>query len=120
VLDLEAALSAGADVPALLATRSAARSLLQASAAEVFAFTAMGFVLDGGTSLAVANFFTPARLLCVALPCCNHPDVITDSSAAPAATTTSATASLEALIYGNRVNYHQPNPIKITKLTATR
>ncbi|CAD6255211.1 unnamed protein product [Miscanthus lutarioriparius] len=60
---LEAALSAGADVPALLATRSAARSLLQASAAEAFAFTATGSVLDGGTSLAVADFFARAFAL---------------------------------------------------------
>ena len=60
---LEAALSAGADVPALLATRSAARSLLQASAAEAFAFTATGSVLDGGRSLAVADFFARAFAL---------------------------------------------------------
>jgi hypothetical protein len=57
---LEAALSAGADVPALLATRSAARSLLQASAAEAFASTATG---DGGRSLAVADFFARAFAL---------------------------------------------------------
>ena len=60
---LEAALSAGADVPALLATRSAARSLLQASAVEAFAFTAKGSVMDGGTSLAVADFFSRAFVL---------------------------------------------------------
>ncbi|CAD6270850.1 unnamed protein product [Miscanthus lutarioriparius] len=60
---LEAALSAGADVPALLATRSAARSLLQASAAEAFAFTATGSVLDGGSSLVVADFFARAFAL---------------------------------------------------------
>jgi len=60
---LEAALSAGADVPALLATRSAARSLLQASAAEAFASTATGSVLDGGRSLAVADFFARAFAL---------------------------------------------------------
>jgi len=60
---LEAALSAGADVPALLATRSAARSLLQASAAEAFASTATGSVLDGGSSLVVADFFARAFAL---------------------------------------------------------
>jgi hypothetical protein len=58
---LEAALSAGADVPALLATRSAARRLLQSSAAEAFASTATGSVLlGGGSSLAVADFFARA------------------------------------------------------------
>ena len=61
---LEAALSAGADVPALLATRSAARSLLRASAAEAFASTATGSVLlDGGSSLDVADFFARAFAL---------------------------------------------------------
>ncbi|XP_066354310.1 protein DOUBLE-STRAND BREAK FORMATION-like [Miscanthus floridulus] len=59
---LEAALSTGADVPALLATRSAAQSLLQASAAEAFACTAMGSVLDSGSSL-VADFFARAFAL---------------------------------------------------------
>lgn len=52
---LEAALSAGADVEALLATRSAARHLLQAHAKE--AFTAAGSVL------AVADFFARAFAL---------------------------------------------------------
>lgn len=63
---LEAALSAGADVPALLATRSAARRLLRSSAAEALAFTAAGASLDGGDerrSLAVADFFSRAFAL---------------------------------------------------------
>ncbi|OQU78585.1 hypothetical protein SORBI_3008G004900 [Sorghum bicolor] len=64
---LEAALSAGADVPALLATRSAVRRLLQSSAAEAFAFKspAEGPALDGGsgTSLAIADFFARAFAL---------------------------------------------------------
>ncbi|CAD6269154.1 unnamed protein product [Miscanthus lutarioriparius] len=41
----------------------AARSLLQASAAEAFASTATGSVLDGGRSLAVADFFARAFAL---------------------------------------------------------
>ncbi|KAL6653418.1 hypothetical protein ACP70R_008996 [Stipagrostis hirtigluma subsp. patula] len=58
---LEAALSAGGDVPALLATRSVARRLLRASAAE--AFPATGPVEDVGRRLAVADFFARAFAL---------------------------------------------------------
>ncbi|WVZ54961.1 hypothetical protein U9M48_005686 [Paspalum notatum var. saurae] len=59
---LEAALSAGADVPALLATRSAARRLLQAHATEAFA--AAGPVPpDDARMLAVADFFARAFAL---------------------------------------------------------
>ncbi|CAO2145313.1 unnamed protein product [Urochloa humidicola] len=56
---LEAALSAGADVPALLATRSAARRLLQDRATEAFAATP----LDHERSLAIADFFARAFAL---------------------------------------------------------
>jgi hypothetical protein len=58
---LEAALSAGADVPALLATRSAARRLLQQRARE--AFSAPDPLLDHGRSLANADFFARAFAL---------------------------------------------------------
>ncbi|RCV36908.1 hypothetical protein SETIT_8G019300v2 [Setaria italica] len=58
---LEAALSAGADVPALLATRSAARRLLQQRAKEAFA--ALDPLLDQGRSLASADFFARAFAL---------------------------------------------------------
>ncbi|CAL4995989.1 unnamed protein product [Urochloa decumbens] len=58
---LEAALSAGADVPALLATRSAARRLLQDRAPEAFATP--GPPLDHGRSLAIADFFARAFAL---------------------------------------------------------
>ncbi|KAJ1273699.1 hypothetical protein BS78_05G004800 [Paspalum vaginatum] len=58
---LEAALSAGADVPALLATRSAARRLLQAHAKEAFAAAGPG--TDDARSLAVADFFARAFAL---------------------------------------------------------
>ncbi|KAL6597314.1 hypothetical protein ACP70R_046754 [Stipagrostis hirtigluma subsp. patula] len=58
---LEAALSAGGDVPALLATRLAARRLLRASVAEAFA--APGPVGEDGRMLAVADFFARAFAL---------------------------------------------------------
>ncbi|XP_062203085.1 protein DOUBLE-STRAND BREAK FORMATION-like [Phragmites australis] len=58
---LEAALSVGADVPALLATRSAARRLLRARAAE--ALVAAGPVEDDGRRIAIANFFARAFAL---------------------------------------------------------
>ncbi|KAL6642108.1 hypothetical protein ACP70R_020289 [Stipagrostis hirtigluma subsp. patula] len=58
---LEAALSAGGDVPALLATRSAARRLLRASAPEALA--APGPVEEDGRRLAVADFFARAFAL---------------------------------------------------------
>ncbi|KAL6653850.1 hypothetical protein ACP70R_008774 [Stipagrostis hirtigluma subsp. patula] len=58
---LEAALSAGGDVPALLATHSAARRLLRASAAE--AFSTPGPVGEDGRRLAVADFFARAFAL---------------------------------------------------------
>ncbi|CAM0152163.1 unnamed protein product [Urochloa decumbens] len=56
---LEAALSAGADVLALLATRSAARRLLQDRAPEAFS----NAPLDHGRSLAIADFFARAFAL---------------------------------------------------------
>ncbi|CAL4904647.1 unnamed protein product [Urochloa decumbens] len=56
---LEAALSAGADVPALLATRSAARRLLQDRAPEAFSAAP----LDHGRTLATADFFARAFAL---------------------------------------------------------
>ncbi|TVU27523.1 hypothetical protein EJB05_30140, partial [Eragrostis curvula] len=59
---LEAALSASPDVPALLHTRSSARRLLRACAAEAF-LQALGGVEDHGRSLSVADFFARAFAL---------------------------------------------------------
>ncbi|CAN6335334.1 unnamed protein product [Urochloa humidicola] len=56
---LEAALSAGADVPALLATRSAARRLLQGRAQGAL----VAAPLDHGRSLSIADFFARAFAL---------------------------------------------------------
>ncbi|XP_062197926.1 protein DOUBLE-STRAND BREAK FORMATION-like [Phragmites australis] len=58
---LEAALSAGGDVPALLATRAEARCLLRASAVE--AFPATGPVEEDGRRFATADFFARAFAL---------------------------------------------------------
>ncbi|KAL6630619.1 hypothetical protein ACP70R_028470 [Stipagrostis hirtigluma subsp. patula] len=58
---LEAALSAGGDVPALLSTRSAARRLLRTSVGE--AFPAPGPVEEDGRRLAVSDFFARAFAL---------------------------------------------------------
>ncbi|CAO2140569.1 unnamed protein product [Urochloa humidicola] len=63
---LEAALSAGADVPALLATRSAARRLLQDRATEAFAAAP----LDHERSLAIADFFARAFALVADVQSC--------------------------------------------------
>ncbi|TVU27477.1 hypothetical protein EJB05_30091, partial [Eragrostis curvula] len=60
---LEAALSAGADVPTLLATRSAARHLLRARVAEAFLHAPPGGVEDHGRSLSVTDFFARAFAL---------------------------------------------------------
>ena len=55
---LQAALSAGPDVPALLQTRSAARRLLQDRAKEAFAFAAaQAPPLHHARILALADFF---------------------------------------------------------------
>ncbi|KAL5206408.1 hypothetical protein ABZP36_034617 [Zizania latifolia] len=54
---LDAALSAAADVPALLRTRSSARRLLRESAAQAFSAP------DPGTSLSIADFFARAFAL---------------------------------------------------------
>ncbi|KAL5205103.1 hypothetical protein ABZP36_009974 [Zizania latifolia] len=54
---LEAALSAAADVPAMLHARSSARRLLCESAAEAFPFP------DLGTNLSIAHFFARAFVL---------------------------------------------------------
>ncbi|KAK3135948.1 hypothetical protein QOZ80_5BG0425680 [Eleusine coracana subsp. coracana] len=59
---LEAALSAGADVPAMLATRSSARRLLRARAAEAF-LQPPGGAEDHGRILSVADFFARAFAL---------------------------------------------------------
>uniref|UniRef100_A0A0D3HH83 Uncharacterized protein n=1 Tax=Oryza barthii TaxID=65489 RepID=A0A0D3HH83_9ORYZ len=55
---LDAALSAGADVPSLLHTRSSARCLLRKAAAQAFSS-----VPDLGTTLSVADFFARAFAL---------------------------------------------------------
>ena len=61
---LQAALSAGPDVPALLHTRSAARRLLQDRAKEAFAAAqAQTPPLDHARILAVADFFARAFAL---------------------------------------------------------
>ncbi|KAK3118198.1 hypothetical protein QOZ80_9BG0695580 [Eleusine coracana subsp. coracana] len=61
---LEAALSAGADVPVMLSTRSSARPLLRASAAEAFLQpSGVGGVDDHGRSLSLADFFARAFAL---------------------------------------------------------
>jgi hypothetical protein len=63
---LEAALSAGADVPAMLATRSSARRLLRAGAAEAFLQSSDGVMEDHAStcrSLSVADFFARAFAL---------------------------------------------------------
>jgi hypothetical protein len=59
---LQAALSAGPDVPALLHTRSAARRLLQDRAKEAFA-AAQAPPLDHARILVVADFFARAFAL---------------------------------------------------------
>jgi hypothetical protein len=55
---LDAALSAGADVPSLLHTRSSARCLLRKAAAQAFSS-----VPDLGTTLSTADFFARAFAL---------------------------------------------------------
>jgi len=61
---LQAALSAGPDVPALLQTRSAARRLLQDRAKEAFAFAAaQAPPLHHARILALADFFPRAFAL---------------------------------------------------------
>ncbi|GJM88201.1 hypothetical protein PR202_ga04234 [Eleusine coracana subsp. coracana] len=60
---LEAALSAGADVPAMLATRSSARRLLRARAAEAFLQPPSGPEDHHGRVLSVADFFARAFAL---------------------------------------------------------
>ncbi|KAF0889636.1 hypothetical protein E2562_030118 [Oryza meyeriana var. granulata] len=56
---LDAALSAGADVPALLHTRSSARQLLRESAAQAFSVPDLGTT----TRLSIAGFFARAFAL---------------------------------------------------------
>jgi len=68
---LQAALSAGPDVPALLHTRSAARRLLQDRAKEAFAAVqAQAPPLDHARILAVADFFARAFALVADVQSC--------------------------------------------------